>query len=128
MAVLWSLSLAGISFYGGPVSYGLFALFTLIPVISVVYLLFVVAFFRIYQEAGTKWLAANHAVPFYFILKNESYFGFAGIRIRFFSSFSTINGLDDGIEFAGRATVLNVVGAATGREQAQGQHGHCDNF
>ncbi|MBQ4242670.1 MAG: DUF58 domain-containing protein [Lachnospiraceae bacterium] len=99
LAVLWSLSLAGISFYGGPVSYGLFALFTLIPVISVVYLLFVVAFFRIYQEAGSKWLAANHAVPFYFILKNESYFGFAGIRIRFFSSFSTINGLDDGIEY-----------------------------
>ncbi len=99
LAIAWTLSLVGISFFGGPVSYGLFALISLIPVISVIYLLFVVGFFRIYQEAGSKWLVANRTVPFYFILKNESYFGFSGIRIRFFSSFSTISGLDDGIEY-----------------------------
>jgi len=98
-AVLWILSLVGISFYGGPVSYGFFALTTLIPIVSFVYLLAVMLFFRIYQELDSKNLVADHVVPFYFNLMNEFFFGFASIRVRFYSSFSSIGGLDDGTEY-----------------------------
>lgn len=98
-AILWFVSLAGISFYGGPVSYGFFALLTLIPLVSFIYLLAVMLFFRIYQELDSKNLVADHVVPFYFTLMNEFFFGFASIRVRFYSSFSTISGLDDGIEY-----------------------------
>ena len=97
--ILWILSLVGISFFGGPVSYGFFALLTLIPVIACHYLFCVFTFFRIYQEIDGKHLVANHTVPFFFTLMNEYFFGFAGIRVRFFSSFSTISGLDDAVEY-----------------------------
>ena len=98
-AILWVLSLVAISFYGGPVSYGLFAVLTLLPLVSLAYLCCVYIFFRIYQELDGKQLVANHTVPFYFTLMNEFHFGFCGIRVHFFSSFSTISGLDDGVEY-----------------------------
>ena len=98
-AILWVLSLVGISFFGGPVSYGFFTLMTLIPVVSFLYLLFVSFSFRIYQELEGKNLVAGHTVPFYFILKNEFPFGFSGIRVRFFSDLSDILDLDDDVEY-----------------------------
>ena len=98
-AILWIASLVGISFFGGPVSYGFFALLTFAPLISMIYLLFVYFFFRIYQELDGKRLVANRVMPFYFTLMNECHFGFVGIRVRFFSSFSAISGLDDGVEY-----------------------------
>ena len=98
-AILWITSLVGISFFGGPVSYGFFAALTFLPLVSLAYLGFVFFFFRIYQELDGKHLVANHTVPFYFTLINEYHFGFCGIRVRFFSSFSTISGLDDGVEY-----------------------------
>lgn len=97
--LLWVLSLVGISFYGGTVSYGLFTLISLVPLFSLAYLLYVYAFFRVYQELGTKELVVDQTVPFFFHLRNEYPLGFVGIRVRFFSSFSTINGLDDGVEY-----------------------------
>ena len=99
LAILWLLSLVGISFFGGPVSYGFFTLFTLIPVICFLYLLFVYFFFHIYQDIDSKHLVANHVMPFDFILINEFHFGFVSVRVRFYSSFSTIIGLDDGVEY-----------------------------
>ena len=98
-AILWVLSLVGISFFGGPVSYGIFALLTAVPVICLIYLLLVYFFFHIYQEIDSKHLVANHVTPFVFMLKNEYHFGFVSVRVRFYSSFSTIIGLDDGVEY-----------------------------
>ncbi|MCR5092723.1 MAG: DUF58 domain-containing protein [Lachnospiraceae bacterium] len=95
----WILSLVGISFYGGPVSYGLFFLLTFTPVVSLIYLICVFACFRLYQEAGSRYPTASHAVPFFFTLVNEFHFGFVGIRVRLFSSFSSISGLDDDVEY-----------------------------
>lgn len=98
--LLWLLSLAGISFYGGTVSYGFFAVFTLLPLVALVYLLCVFLTFRIYQRLETKQLVAKESIPFYFILKNESFFSFVSIRVRFFSRFSSIIDLEDGVEYA----------------------------
>ena len=38
-AILWVVSLVGISLFGGPISYGFFALLTILPLISFLYLL-----------------------------------------------------------------------------------------
>ena len=86
-AILWILSLVGISFFGGPVSYGFFAVLILIPIMSLLYLLLVAIFFRIYQDLPGKQLTACQTYPFTFRLMNEFPFAFAGIRVGFFSSF-----------------------------------------
>lgn len=98
-ACLFILSLVGISFFGGSVSYGFFAIVTIVPVVSFVYLLCVNSLFHIYQKLDSKVLVANETVPFFFTLMNEYYFVFSGIRVRFHSSFSTITGLSDEIEY-----------------------------
>ena len=97
--LLWVLSLVGISFFGGPVSYGFFALLTFTPVVCFLYLVYVYFFFHIYQEPGSKHLVANHVTPFRFMLVNEFHVGFVSVRVRFYSSFSQILGLDDGVEY-----------------------------
>ena len=96
---LWILSLTGISFYGGEISYGFFFLFTLIFVLSVGYILIVIALFRIYQNLEGRGAVANQPAVFHFILQNESPVLFSGIRVRFYSSFSSITGLDDRGEY-----------------------------
>ncbi|MCR4690896.1 MAG: DUF58 domain-containing protein [Lachnospiraceae bacterium] len=99
LAILWLLSVAGISFYGGPVSYGLFTVLTLIPVISLLYLLLVFMRFKMYQEFTSPGIVCNHPVPFYFTLQNEDLFAFSGVRVTFHSDFSHIDGLSDRTEY-----------------------------
>ena len=99
LAALWILSLVGISFYGGPVTYGFFAVMTLIPVILLIYLLLVLARFKIYQHFESKDIVSDHKIPFYFTLQNEDYFAFCAVRVRFYSDFSVIDGLSDDNEY-----------------------------
>lgn len=96
---LWILSIVGISFYGGTVSYGFFATLTLVPIFSLLYLLLVYVYFRIYQKIENRYIVVNETVPFHFSLVNEYFMLFAGIRVIFYSSFSTINGLSDETEY-----------------------------
>lgn len=96
---LWILSIIGISFWGGTVSYGFFVTLTLIPLFSLGYLLFVYFFFHIYQNIENRYVVVNETVPFHFSLVNEYFLLFAGIRVRFFTSFSTINELSDETEY-----------------------------
>ena len=83
LLILWIASLFAISFYGGTISYGIFAFLTLIPVIAVIYILLVRSFFRIYQEIDARDLRANHSSVFYFTLQNESFMAFSGVRVLF---------------------------------------------
>lgn len=97
--LLWMLSLAGISFYGGAVSYGLFYALLLMPVVSFVYLLCVYFRFRIYQETESREMVCGQAMPYYFVLRNEDYFGFAGVRVRMFPDFSYVENLAEDTEY-----------------------------
>lgn len=97
--ILWILSLVGISLYGGPISYGFFYGMTLLPIISALYLLCVNLRFGIYQRLESNRPVSNQTVPFYFTLKNDDSFPFVGVRVRFFSDFSMITGLEDGLEY-----------------------------
>ena len=50
LLVLWILSLIGISIRGGQITYGIFFLLTLIPIVSLIYILAVILLFKIYQS------------------------------------------------------------------------------
>lgn len=96
---LWILSLVGISCYGGPISYGFFIMLTMVPIVSLLYLLYVCLFFHIYQKADGRWFVVNKPVSFTFILANEYFLSFVGVRVRFFTAFSTITDLSDETEY-----------------------------
>ena len=96
---LWILSLVGISFYGGPITYGFFIMMTMIPVLSFGYLLAVRLRFSIYQRLEGKTFVSNHAIPYYFTLQNEDWFAFASVRVFFHADFSTVLDLRDGEEY-----------------------------
>lgn len=89
------LSLTGISFYGGSVSFGFFFVCLFVPVVSLIYLLYVYSFFKIYQKLDNNTPTVNSPVGYYFSLRNESFFTFSHIRVIFFSTFSEINELSD---------------------------------
>ncbi len=97
--VSFIISIILMSFYGGVVSYGLVLVLAVIPVISLLYIFFVILRFRIYQKLDGRDLVAGQRSDFYFTLQNESLIGFAGIRVVFYSDWSTITGLDDATEY-----------------------------
>ncbi len=99
LLLLWLLSLLGISLYGGPITYGIFTLLTLIPAVSFLYIFTVMVLFKIYQNLEGNDIICGKPLVFRFILQNESPILFAGIRVRFYSTFSTISGLDDQTEY-----------------------------
>lgn len=96
---LWVLALTAISFYGGAVSYGFFFGVTLIPVISLIYLLCVLFRFKIYQEAEKKSLVCGQPTPYLFILQNEDYFAYTSISVRMHSSFSYAEDTFENVEY-----------------------------
>lgn len=99
LGICWILSLIMISFYGGAVSYGIFFGITLIPVISFLYILCVLFRYKIYQEIGSRNIVCGQSVPYYFVLQNEDWFAFSGIKIFFFSDFSYIEKLPEKITY-----------------------------
>ncbi len=96
---LWVLSLIAISVYGGAVSYGFFFGLTLIPIVSLVYLVCVYLCFRIYQKLESRNTVCGEAVPFYFTLQNDGFCAIAGISVRLYSSLSFVENLPDDIEY-----------------------------
>ena len=81
LAALWIFSLVGISFYGGPLTYGFFAVMTILPIVLLLYLLLVLARFKIYQHLESREIVSNHKIPFYFTLQNEDLFAFSAVRV-----------------------------------------------
>lgn len=97
---LFLLSLAGISFYGGAVSYGLFFGILLIPVISGSYLLYVYIRFLLYQEVGARHVVCGQPVPYYFVLQNDDFVAYTSVSVRMFPDFSYVEKVPDGREYA----------------------------
>lgn len=96
---IWILTLVGISFFGGAVSYGLFWGVLLLPVVSFIYLLCVYLRFRIYQEIESRQVICDQAVPYFFVLRNEDRFGFAGIKVRMFPDYSFVEDVPEDVEY-----------------------------
>lgn len=97
--IMWIASLVLISFYGGPISYGIFFLLTFIPLVSFLYLIYTYLFFHMYQKVDSKWLVVDDTSPFYFTLVNDYHIIFTGIRVKFYADFSSITGLSEKTEY-----------------------------
>ena len=96
---VWVLSLVSISFYGGAVSYGFFFGVTLLPLISLVYLLCVYWRFKIYQKTERRNMVCDQPMSYFFMLENEDYFAYTGISVRMHSSFSRVEEFPDNVEY-----------------------------
>lgn len=99
LGILWLLSLAAISFYGGTVSYGIFFALTFLPFFSLLYIVCVWLRYKVYQEIGSRNIVSGQSVPYYFVLQNEDKFAFAAIGITFFSDFSYVEEVPDQMEY-----------------------------
>jgi len=99
LLLLFILSLVLISLRGGSVSYGFFFLILSVPLVSLIYLLYVLLTFKIYQELASRSIVAGEPTSFRFILRNENLFTYSGVRVLFHSDFSSINGLSDLTEY-----------------------------
>lgn len=99
LLVLWILSLVIVSFYGGAVSYGLFFGVTLLPAISLLYLVFVYRSFKLFQKIESRNIVVGQPQSYYFVLQNDSFFAFTSVSVKLFSSFSYVEKLPDGIEY-----------------------------
>jgi len=92
--ILWILSLIFITVSGTQTAYGFFILLTMIPFLSLFYIFLVNHHLKIYQHVNGHDLIANHRSDYRFILQNESFIPFAGIRVLFFPDFSSISEQD----------------------------------
>lgn len=96
---LWILSLAAISLFGGAISYGFFFGVSLIPAVSLLYLLSVYYSFRIYQEIQSRNITCRQPVSYHMALQNDSRFAFVGVSVRLFPHFSHVKELPEDTEF-----------------------------
>ena len=99
LLILFILSLVGITLYGGPVTYLFFFLVLLLPLSNALYILYVISSIRLYQETDGRDMTCSVPSDFYLTLSNESPLSFSSVRMIFYSSFSTITGLDDRTEY-----------------------------
>jgi len=97
LIVLLIVSLIGISFYGGPVTYGFFGIVVMIIPVLYLYILCVIVSLKIYQKPDGRSMVCGNPTDFYITLQNEGWFSFSSLRIIFYSSFSTIMGLEDNV-------------------------------
>ena len=59
--------------------------------VSLIYLLIVYFFFKLYQVLGTKHITAYEPIPYYFVLQNEYLLNFCHISVSTYSTFSYID-------------------------------------
>ncbi len=90
-------SLVGISFFGGPVPYIFFWITLLLPLVSLVYIGCVIASLKIYQRSDGRDMVCRSPSDFYITLQNEGWIPFSSLRLRFYSSFSSITDLEDSV-------------------------------
>ena len=79
------------SFRGGPITYSILFGVLLVTPVSLIYLLIVYFFFKLYQVLGTKHITAYEPIPYYFVLQNEYLLNFCHISVSTYSTFSYID-------------------------------------
>lgn len=96
---LFVLALVGISFFGGPVPYIFLWLTVLVPLFCALYICYVIFSLRIYQKTDGRFMVSSTPSDFYITLNNEGRISFSSVRMVFYSSFSSVTGLDDSIVY-----------------------------
>lgn len=85
--------------YGGTIPYALFYFSLLVPLMSFIYILIVLNFFRFHQEAAKKTFVKGETVDYFFSLSNDSFILYSGIKVNFIHKKSYIIGVDEEKEY-----------------------------
>ena len=93
------LALVGISVQGGPVTWTFLWLVLLLPLFSILYIGYVILFLKIYQRTDGRNMVSGTPADFYVTLQNEGPFSFSALRIKYYSSFSTIMDLKEDVVY-----------------------------
>ena len=96
--VLFVLSLIGITIFGNSTSYTFFYACIGIPVICLLYLLYVFIRFRIYQQIESRWVVKGEATPYNFVLTNEDFITFHSVGVHFYDDNSKVDILAKDVE------------------------------
>ena len=91
------LALVGISFFGGPIPYLFLWTVLFLPLVSLLYIGYVIVFLKIYQRTDGRNMVSGTPSNFYITLQNEGPFSFSALRIKYYSSFSTIMDLEEDV-------------------------------
>lgn len=78
------------TFYGGSISYALFYLTLVIPVISFLYTLYVYSRFKIYQSVGRRTVVKGEVTDYVFQLANEDIIPYQDIQVGFYNDKSRV--------------------------------------
>jgi uncharacterized protein (DUF58 family) len=88
------------SYYGGNISYALFYLSLLVPVISFVYTIYVYFRFKLYQSMDSYLVVKGDWTVYSFVIANEDYITFRNVKVKFLSDKSTIEAADRTTEYS----------------------------
>lgn len=78
------------SYYGGNISYALFYIAILLPIVSYLYTVYVYFRFKLYQSIGSFLVVKGDWTGYSFTIANEDYITFRNIKVNFLSDKSTI--------------------------------------
>ena len=79
-----------VTYYGGNISYALFYLTLLLPLLSFLYTLYVYFRFKIYQNMENYQVVKGDWTKYSFVIANEDYITFRNVRVNFLKDKSTI--------------------------------------
>ncbi|MDF2943175.1 MAG: hypothetical protein K0S01_2033 [Herbinix sp.] len=85
-----ALSSVFASYYGGNISYALFYLTILTPIIAFLYTIYVYIRFKLYQSMESYLVVKGDWTIYSFIIANEDYITFRNVKVNFLSDKSTI--------------------------------------
>jgi uncharacterized protein (DUF58 family) len=88
------------TYYGGNISYALFYLSLLIPIIAFLYTLYVYFRFKIHQAIGTHQVIKGEWINYSFVIANEDYITFRNVKVNFLKDKSTIDLANKIMEFS----------------------------
>lgn len=92
--VLIALSSLLITYRGGSASYGVFYACIVIPLISMIYLIYVYTKFRIYQSIDKKTLVKGSKINYNFDIANEDIVAYTSLKVEFETDKITIDDFD----------------------------------
>lgn len=88
-----------VSNHGGNVSYALFYLAIILPIIAFIYTLYVYQSFRIYQSIDRKTIVKGEMVPYRYAVSNEQFLTYRSIQVKFFDNKSQVVGANSNTEY-----------------------------
>ncbi len=94
--MLLAIVLTGVfaSFYGGNLAYAMFYFTLTVPVVSLIYTVFVFSRFKLSQETKSWHTLKGEYMPFDIRVANEDFIAYTGIKLNFLTENSNLSGID----------------------------------